>query len=141
MVGRGGSQDVVIADALFAGVSGLESPARMGFVLELPAAAGACSRPRRPWCSTACRTPATSARSCAARPPSAFARSLALKGTAALWSPKVLRAGMGAHFGLRLVEGAGAGALDALAVPLIATSSHHGEWLHQHEAALALRLG
>jgi RNA methyltransferase, TrmH family len=27
---------------------------------------------------------------------------LALKGTAALWSPKVLRAGMGAHFGLRL---------------------------------------
>ena len=28
------------------------------------------------------------------------------KGTAALWSPKVLRAGMGAHFGLHLVEGA-----------------------------------
>ena len=30
---------------------------------------------------------------------------LALKGTAAFWSPKVLRAGMGAHFGLRLIEG------------------------------------
>ena len=27
---------------------------------------------------------------------------LALKGTAALWSPKVLRAGMGAHFALQL---------------------------------------
>lgn len=26
-------------------------------------------------------------------------------GTAALWSPKVLRAGMGAHFGLHLLEG------------------------------------
>jgi TrmH family RNA methyltransferase len=34
-----------------------------------------------------------------------FGQVLALKGTAALWSPKVLRAGMGAHFGLRLVEG------------------------------------
>ena len=34
-----------------------------------------------------------------------FRQVLALKGTAALWSPKVLRAGMGAHFGLRLVEG------------------------------------
>ena len=29
---------------------------------------------------------------------------IALEGTAALWSPKVLRAGMGAHFGLRLIE-------------------------------------
>ncbi len=34
-----------------------------------------------------------------------FGQVLALKGTAALWSPKVLRAGMGAHFGLRLIEG------------------------------------
>jgi TrmH family RNA methyltransferase len=56
---------------------------------------------------------------------------IALKGTAALWSPKVLRAGMGAHFGLRLVEGAEPEALEALAVPCIATSSHHGEWLHR----------
>lgn len=32
-----------------------------------------------------------------------FAQVLALKGTAALWSQKVLRAGMGAHFGLHLV--------------------------------------
>jgi TrmH family RNA methyltransferase len=49
---------------------------------------------------------------------------VALKGTAALWSPKVLRAGMGAHFALRLVESAQAEALDELAVPLVATSSH-----------------
>lgn len=49
---------------------------------------------------------------------------LALKGTAALWSPKVLRAGMGAHFGLRLVEGLTVDDLDGLALPLVATSSH-----------------
>ena len=49
---------------------------------------------------------------------------LALPGTAALWSPKVLRAGMGAHFALHLVEALAPADLDALAVPLVATSSH-----------------
>jgi len=53
-----------------------------------------------------------------------FGQVLALKGTAALWSPKVLRAGMGAHFGLRLVEGLDEDALDSLELPLLATSSH-----------------
>ena len=49
---------------------------------------------------------------------------IALKGSAALWSPKVLRSGMGAHFRLQLVEGVEVEALDALQVPLLATSSH-----------------
>jgi TrmH family RNA methyltransferase len=52
------------------------------------------------------------------------AQVIALKGCAALWSPKVVRAGMGAHFALQLVEGADEVALDALHVPLLATSSH-----------------
>jgi RNA methyltransferase, TrmH family len=52
------------------------------------------------------------------------AQVIALKGCAALWSPKVLRAGMGAHFALRLIEAADEAALDALRVPLLATSSH-----------------
>jgi len=54
------------------------------------------------------------------------AQVVALKGCVALWSPKVLRAAMGAHFALRLVEGADEAALDALGVPLLATSSHDG---------------
>jgi TrmH family RNA methyltransferase len=53
---------------------------------------------------------------------------LARKGTAALWSPKVLRAGMGAHFALNLVEQLDEIALD---VPLVATSSHGGEDLRR----------
>jgi RNA methyltransferase, TrmH family len=60
-----------------------------------------------------------------------FGQVLAIKGTAALWSPKVLRAGMGAHFGLSLIEGLETTALDALAVPILTTSSHHGELLHK----------
>jgi len=53
-----------------------------------------------------------------------MAQVIALKGTAALWSPKVLRAGMGAHFGLHLVESVDEASLAALEVPLLATSSH-----------------
>ena len=60
-----------------------------------------------------------------------FTQVLALKGTAALWSPKVLRAGMGAHFGLHLVEGLDETALSALKMPLLATSSHAARALHE----------
>lgn len=56
-----------------------------------------------------------------------FTQLIALKGCAALWSPKVLRAGMGAHFGLRLIESQDAEVLDQLQVPLLATSSHASE--------------
>ena len=58
-----------------------------------------------------------------------FTQAVALAGTAALWAPKVVRAGMGAHFGLRLVEGADEATLAALAVPLFGTSSHAGQRL------------
>jgi TrmH family RNA methyltransferase len=56
---------------------------------------------------------------------------IALKGTAALWSPKVLRAGMGAHFGLTLFDGVEPDVLNALDVPTLVTSSHAGMALHQ----------
>ncbi len=60
---------------------------------------------------------------------------IALKGTAALWSPKVLRAGMGAHFGLVCSEDADTqtvlNQLKHQKMPLVVTSSHQGKWLHQ----------
>ncbi len=60
-----------------------------------------------------------------------FGQIAALKGTAALWSAKVLRAGMGAHFALRLVEGLEPENIDGLGLPLLATSSHQGSYLHR----------
>jgi len=51
-----------------------------------------------------------------------FTQVIAIKGTAALWSAKVLRAGMGAHFGLQLIEGVEA--VEGLGVPMLAGSSH-----------------
>ncbi|HEY0884532.1 MAG TPA: RNA methyltransferase [Ramlibacter sp.] len=125
-----GTRTVVMADALFATLSGLESPGRMGFVLDLPAAA-----PLQPGAPSVILDRLQDAGNvgailrCAAA--FGFRQVLAMKGTAGLWSPKVLRAGMGAHFGLHLLEGLEPSALDALRVPIVATSSHAGEWLHR----------
>ena len=60
-----------------------------------------------------------------------FRQVAAIKGSAALWSPKVLRAGMGAHFALDLIEGLALDDLAALQVPLLVTSSHAGDFLHR----------
>ena len=118
----------VVPAALFKGLSTLESPARIGFVVELPAEA---AFDRTAASVVLDRVQDAGNVGSILRSAAAFgvAQVLALKGTAALWSPKVLRAGMGAHFALRLVEGLEADALEALQVPLVATSSHAGDEL------------
>ncbi len=117
---------VVIPDALFREVSGLESPAKVGFVLDLPEAASI-----EPKAATVILDRVQDAGNVGSILRSAgafgFRQVLALKGSAALWSPKVLRAGMGAHFGLRLIEGLEMQDLDTLKVPLVVTSSHQGD--------------
>ena len=123
-------QVAVVADELMAGFSTLESAAPIGFLVDVPAA-GALD-PAAPSVVLDRLQDAgnvgTILRSAAAF---GFAQVVALKGTAALWSPKVLRAGMGAHFALNLIEGAQADALADLAVPLLATSSHAADELHR----------
>ena len=108
---RAATKFIVLADALFADVSGLESPAAMGFILDLPAPASL-----RPNAATVVLDRVQDAGNVGSilRSASAFGfrQVAAIKGSAALWSPKVLRAGMGAHFALDLIEGL---ALDDLA--------------------------
>ncbi len=122
---------IVMPEALFAGISGLESPAGMGYVFELPQEAKV-----QPGVTTVILDRVQDAGNVGSilRSASAFGfrQVVALKGTAALWSPKVLRAGMGAHFALQLVEGGELADLDALGLPLLVTSSHQGE-LIQHQ--------
>lgn len=123
-------RDVIVPDAIFASISPLESHGRMAFVI---------ASPPRP--SIEARAPTvvldrlqdagnvgSILRSATAF---GFGQVIAMKGTAALWSPKVLRAAMGAHFALRLVEAVESSELEALEVPLLATSSHQGEFLHE----------
>ncbi len=120
----------VVPEALMAGLSALESPAPLAFALPwagpgvLDAAAPSVVLDRLQDAGNV----GNILRSAAAF---GFAQVIALKGTAALWSPKVLRAGMGAHFGLRLVEVADADALAAFKLPLLATSSHASRAIHE----------
>ena len=48
-----------------------------------------------------------------------------------MWSPKVLRAGMGAHFGLYLFEGCTLHDVDHLRVPLLVTHLQGSDLLHR----------
>lgn len=121
---------VVLPDALFKDISGLESPAGMAFLWNMPVA-----HTVDPSAATVVLDRVQDAGNVGSilRSASAFGfrQVLAIKGSAALWSPKVLRAGMGAHFALSLVEGVGEEDLAALQVPLVVTSSHGGSYLHQ----------
>lgn len=123
-------QTFVLPDALFASLSGLESPARMGFVL-----AWSPERQVLPDVATVVLDRLQDAGNVGAilRCASAFGyrQVLSLKGTAALWSSKVLRAGMGAHFGLQLVESVSEAEVAGLQVPVLTTSSHAGPFLHE----------
>jgi TrmH family RNA methyltransferase len=124
------ARTVLLSDALFDSITGLEAPTRLGFVFDLPEEPGV--QPGLPSVILDRVQDAGNVGSIL-RSASAFGfkQVIALKGTAALWSPKVLRAGMGAHFALHLVEGMEAGALDALSLPLLVTSSHEGEFIHR----------
>jgi len=121
---------VAIADRLLASLSALGSSAPVGFLWPLPAAV-ACQPGLPTVLLDRLQDPGNVGSVLRSAAAFGFAQVLALQGTAALWSPKVLRAGMGAHFALRLVEAATLADLAALQLPLLATSSHQGQWLHQ----------
>ena len=126
---RSAIKNIVIPDVFFKDISGLESPARMGFVFDLSE-----SSALQTGVSSVILDRVQDAGNVGAilRCASAFGfkQVIALKGTAALWSPKVLRAGMGAHWGLQLIESVGLADLATLAVPILVTSSHRGSFLH-----------
>lgn len=123
-------KNIAVSDPLWQGLSALESPARMGFVLDLPPA-----ETLAPGVSTVVldRVQDTGNVGSILRSAAAFGftQIAAIKGSASVWSPKVLRAGMGAHFGLRLVESVEPDSIAELGLPVLVTSSHHGEHLHR----------
>ncbi len=126
-----GTEVVVVEDALLSDISSLESPAPIGMLVALPSASCTPQAGMRTVVLDRLQDPGnvgTILRSAAAL---GGWQVLALKGCAALWSPKVLRAAMGAHFGLHLVEGLDPASLDGLGVPLVATSSHAPSAIHE----------
>jgi TrmH family RNA methyltransferase len=119
---------VVLPDRLFETLSSLPSPTGIGLLLDWPGPGDV-----RPGLDSVVLQGLQDAGNVGSILRSAAAMGIrqvvALKGSAALWSPKVLRAGMGAHFGLHLVEQAGEQALDSLQVPLLATAADAPEAL------------
>ena len=151
------AKNVVLPDALFREISGLESASTMGFVWAIPsksvrAAVGATQGVTVGATESGADGTTDSASPIQQGVPSVyldriqdagnvgsilrsasafgFTQVLARKGTAALWSPKVLRSGMGAHFGLHLVEGVEPEQLTDLQIGWLSTSSHQGPFLH-----------
>jgi RNA methyltransferase, TrmH family len=123
------TKNVVVPDSLYAEMSGLGSASGLGFLFDLLAeqeiqanlASVVLDRVQDSG------NVGSVLRSAAAF---GFSQVIALKGSAALYSPKVLRAGMGAHFSLKLIESVEPASLGRLNMPLVVTSSHEGEFLH-----------
>ena len=139
-----GTKVFILAQRLFAELSPLGSPSGFGMVLALD-----LSLSLRPDAPTVVLDQVQDAgnvgsilRSAAAF---GFTQVLALKGSAALWSPKVMRSAMGAHFSLHLLESLEPARIGELKIPLYATDPHAGEalagcnlvrpcaWLFGHE--------
>jgi len=120
---RGAPEVVCVPDALMRELSGLESPAPIGFLIEADTAT-APQPGRDTVVLDRLQDPGNVGSVLRSAAALGFTQAIALVGTAALWSPKVVRGGMGAHFGLRLVEGAAPEALAGLTVPMFGASSH-----------------
>ncbi|MGZ5250839.1 MAG: TrmH family RNA methyltransferase [Caldimonas sp.] len=125
---RAAAATVIVSEAAMADLSALETPPPIAYVVTVPAPPTI-----RPDAASVVLDRVQDAgnvgsilRSAAAF---GFGQVIAVQGTASLWSAKVLRAGMGAHFSLRLVEGVGEASLDVLSSPLVGTSSHAGQAL------------
>lgn len=120
----------IVHDSLLKLISNLPSPACVGFLVSAPD-----QQPLNPYLPSLVLDRVQDAGNVGSilRSAAAFGyqQIISLQGTAGLWTSKVLRAGMGAHFSLKLIESAALEEVLSMEVPLLCTSSHNGEYLHE----------
>ena len=121
----------VLPDALFGAVSQVEHGVNLLFVVETPAPGQPAAMRVSAVLLDGVQDPGNVGSILRSAGAAGITQVFCSPGTAFCWSPKVLRAGMGAHFGLHLAESCALEALDALALPLVATSSHAQGALHE----------
>lgn len=120
---------LLLPDALFESVSGLQSATGIGLIGPVPPT-GALQKGVPSVVLDRLQDPGNVGSLLRTAAALGFRQVVALAGTVALWSPKVLRAGMGAHFALSLAEGIVPQQLAELGVPLVAAGSHEALPLH-----------
>jgi len=125
---------IVLPDALFEHISGLPSSGGIGFVLSLPEQTNIINKTMHTVVLDRVQDAGNVGSILRSAAAFGVTQVLALQGTALLWSPKVLRSAMGAHFSLRIVEGLNVSDVD-LDVPILATDVHGGSFLHELQVA------
>lgn len=125
---------IAAPDTLFDSLSGLPSSGGLGFVIKQPQLEHAIQKTAHTVILDGVQDAGNVGSILRSAAAFGVSQVLALEGTAALWSPKVLRAAMGAHFALHLVEDLAVSDIQ-LDVPILATHVHAGEFLHQLQVA------
>jgi TrmH family RNA methyltransferase len=121
----GGAQGVVLPDALFRALSQVEHGVDLLFVIDTPRATAPDMLAEAAVLLDNLQDPGNLGSILRSAAAAGIRQVHCSAGTVYAWSPKVLRAGMGAHFSLQIHEHADLAALLRTAtVPVLATSSH-----------------
>lgn len=120
-----GAQVLVLGDALYDGLSQVENGVGILFVIDTPAQARAPALTRSAVLLDNLQDPGNVGSILRSAAAAGIKDVFCSRGTVFAWAPKVLRAGMGAHFLLNIVENTDLGELmRGASVPVLATSSH-----------------
>lgn len=125
-------QIYVLDDVLFAQISQLQSAAGIGFVIDRNTVEPTVQAHAPTVLLDRLQDPGNVGSILRSAAALGFHQVIAMQGTCALWAPKVLRAGMGAHFSLNILEQQKPELLgELLKLPLLGTSSHASQTLQQ----------
>ncbi len=128
----GRSQCIVLPDALFHALSQVEHGIDLLFVVDTPELVSPGSITQSAVLLDNLQDPGNLGSILRSAAAAGITEVYCSSGTAFAWSPKVLRAGMGAHFLLKIFENADlASLLQGASVPVLATSSHAQKSLYE----------
>ncbi|MES2536707.1 MAG: RNA methyltransferase [Pseudomonadota bacterium] len=128
----GRSQCIVLPDALFHALSQVEHGIDLLFVVDTPELASQGNITQSAVLLDNLQDPGNLGSILRSAAAAGITEVYCSSGTAFAWSPKVLRAGMGAHFLLKIFENADlASLLQGASVPVLATSSHAQQSLYE----------
>lgn len=127
-----GVQCIILPDQLYSSLSQIEHGVGLLFVIEIPQSLSCTKLTQSSVLLDRLQDPGNLGSLLRSAAAAGISDVFCAPGTAHAWSPKVLRAGMGAHFALRIFENADLLQLiSASAMPVLATSSHAKKSLYE----------